>query len=70
MVLMVEKGIMQFTDMQKLITNIWKIMIKITSRILDVNNFYDWAIFQKKLMNNVVFGKLWNTWENIGTLDL
>ena len=48
MVLMVEKGIMQFTDMQKLITNIWKIMIKITSRILDVNNFYDWAIFQKK----------------------
>ena len=29
MVLMVEKGIMQFIDMQKLITNIWKIMKKI-----------------------------------------
>ena len=41
--------ITQFIDMQKLITNIWKIVIKIMN--LDVNNLYSWAMLRKLPVN-------------------
>ena len=41
--------------MQKLITNIWKIMIKIKNlKHWDVSNLYGWAMSQKPPVNNFV----------------
>ena len=41
--------VMQFIDMQKLIINVLKVMIKIKNyhNYWDVNNLYDWTIPEK-----------------------
>ena len=45
-----EKHVMQFIDMQKLITNIWKIMVKIKNHH-NVNNVFGWEMLQKLPVN-------------------
>ena len=47
---MEQEYVMQFTDMQKLITNTWKIMIKIKN--WDTNILYGWATSQKLAGDN------------------
>ena len=48
-----EEYVIQFIDMQKVITNIWKIITNIKNYILncDVNYFYGSAISQKLPVN-------------------
>ena len=47
--------VMQFIDMQKLIINVLKVMIKIKNyhNYWDVNNLYDWTMSEKISVKNI-----------------